>query len=245
MIQVDDVRAMDPDVGRQVTLAVGGGRSSWTIVGVVSSGPGTGGFAPRATVAGLAGNGLVGGAVVATEITGPGAQLEWIGRARSEMERAGFALQSTQLVAEGRRVMEDHLLIVADFLGAMAWVMIIVGGLGLASTMSLGVLERTREIGVLRAIGARHRAILTVVQVEGLVIALLSWAVALPLSVPMSLLLGRAFGRIMLPVPPRLAPEGTAVLLWLGLAVGVSVVACAWPAWRAVRVPTAVALSYE
>jgi putative ABC transport system permease protein len=57
--------------------------------------------------------------------------------------------------------------------------------------------------------------------------------------------LGQAFGRIMLPVPARFAPEMTAVLLWLGLAVGVSVVACAWPAWRAVRVPTAVALSYE
>ena len=65
-----------------------------------------------------------------------------------------------------------HLLMVADFLGVMAWVMIAVGGLGLASTMSLAVLERTREIGVMRAIGARHGAIHLIIQVEGLVIAL-------------------------------------------------------------------------
>jgi predicted lysophospholipase L1 biosynthesis ABC-type transport system permease subunit len=47
-----------------------------------------------------------------------------------------------------------------QFLGAMGWVMIVVGAAGLASTMSLGVLERTREVGVLRALGARDLAVL-------------------------------------------------------------------------------------
>ena len=232
-------------VGREVTLVVGGRPTTWTVVGVVAGGPGTSAFGPRETVSRLAGDGRVAGAVVATEIAGPALQLEWIGWVRGEMESAGFAVQSTQLLSEGRRVMEDHLLMVADFLGVMAWLMIVVGGLGLASTMSLAVLERTREIGVLRAIGARHRAILTMVQVEGLVIAVLSWAMAIPLSVPMSVLLGQAFGRIMLPVPVSLAPEMTGVMLWLGLVVAVSVVACAWPAFRATRITTAAALAYE
>ena len=106
-------------------------------------------------------------------------------------------------------------------------------------------LERTREIGVLRAIGARPRAILTMVQVEGLVIALLSWLLAIPLSLPMSVLLGRAFGRIMLPVPISYLPHPLGVLQWLGVVIGVSVVACAWPAIRATRITTAAALSYE
>jgi len=83
------------------------------------------------------------------------------------------------------------------------------------------------------------------VQVEGLVIAVLSWAVAIPLSVPMSVLLGQAFGRIMLPVPVRFAPEAVGVLLWLALVVAVSLVACAWPAFRATRITTAAALAYE
>ena len=48
----------------------------------------------------------------------------------------------------------DHLLMVVDFLAAMGWTMLVVGALGLGSTMALAVLERTREIGVLRAIGA-------------------------------------------------------------------------------------------
>jgi putative ABC transport system permease protein len=142
-------------------------------------------------------------------------------------------------------VVEDHLLMVAGFLGIMSQLMIVVGGLGLASTMSLAVLERTREIGVLRAIGARHRSIFTIVQVEGLVIALLSWLVAIPLSLPMSVLLGQAFGRIMLPVPIRYLPEQSGVMLWFGVVVIVSLVACAWPALRAMRITTAAALTYE
>ena len=134
---------------------------------------------------------------------------------------------------------------VAGFLLVMAQLTVVVGGLGLASTMSLAVLERTREIGVLRAIGATPRAIHGIVQAEGLVVALLSWLLAVPLSLPASVLLGRAFGRIMFEVPVSWRPQGAAVAVWLALVVVVSVVACAWPAWRATRVPAARALAYE
>ncbi len=231
-------------VGAAVTLMVGGRPVRWTIAGVVEAGPAHVAYAPREFVARLVTGGRVDRVMVATAAPGP-SQLELIGRLRAELERAGYSVQSTQLLSEGRRVMEDHLLMVADFLGAMAWLMIVVGALGLASTMGLAVLERTREIGVLRAIGAGHGAILTIVQVEGLVIAVLSWAIAIPVSVPMSLVLGRAFGRVMLPVPPTLVPGAAGVLVWLALVVAVSVVACAWPAFRATRVTTAAALAYE
>ena len=111
--------------------------------------------------------------------------------------------------------------------------------------MSLSVLERTREIGVLRAIGARHRTIVLIVQGEGLVVAVLSWALAVPLSVPMSVAVARSFGRVMLPVPAGMAPQGSALLAWLVLAVMVAALACAWPAWSATRITTAQALAYE
>jgi putative ABC transport system permease protein len=115
--------------------------------------------------------------------------------------------------------------------------------LGLASTMSLAVLERTREIGVLRAIGAQHGTILRMIQIEGLVIAVLSWALALPLSLPMSVALGKSFGRVMLKVPVHLLPDGAGVLRWLTVVVVLSLIACAWPAWRAMRITTSAALS--
>ena len=83
------------------------------------------------------------------------------------------------------------------------------------------------------------------VQVEGLVIALASWLLAIPLSVPMSLVLGRVFGGIMLPVAVRPVPLPSALVLWLAVCVVVSVLASAWPARKALRVPTAAALAYE
>jgi putative ABC transport system permease protein len=234
------------NLGRTVTLMIGGTPSEWTVTGVVASMPSASAFVER-TALGHAVNDLRSGQLVVTAaLSGAGAQSELIRRLRGELAAAGFEVASGQLLVESRRVMEDHLLMVAGFLLLMSQAMLVVGGLGLASTMSLSVLERTREIGVLRAIGARHRAILTLIQVEGLVIALASWALAIPLSIPMSTVLGRAFGRIMLPVRNEARiPDPGGILLWLGVVVVVSVLACAWPGYRATRITTAAALAYE
>jgi len=172
-------------------------------------------------------------------------QSELVARLRETLGAAGYDVANADLVQAGRAGVEDHLLMVAGFLLIMSQLALVVGGLGLASTMGLAVLERTREIGVLRAIGASHAAIFGLVQAEGLVIALVSWLVAIPLSIPVSVLLGMAFGRIMMPVPVRFLPETSGVMLWLGLAVVLSIVATAWPARRAMQVTTAAALACE
>ncbi len=231
--------------GAKIMLALAGQRRPWTIVGVIDMGTQSNAYAPRAAIDALYGNHNASSLVVATTSRSAAMQLDAVLRLRAACTDAGMAVASSQMRTENRRVIEDHLLMVVDFLGVMAWVMIIVGGMGLASTMSLGVLERTREIGVLRAIGARHSAIIAIIQTEGLVIAVLSWLISLPLSIPMSVVLADAFGRVMFTVPVHYLPNGGAALRWLALVVGVSLIACAWPARRATRVPTAAALSYE
>jgi putative ABC transport system permease protein len=232
-------------LGRAVEMEVAGRRSRWTVVGVVDAGPLPSGFASREALLAAAGASGVSTVAVATDVTGDASQVDLIQRVRAELETAGIAVASSQLLEESRRVTEDHLLMVVEFLGAMGWVMVVVGGMGLASTMSLAVLERTREIGVMRAVGAKHGSILAMVQAEGLVVALLSWAIALPLSLPMSVALGEAFSRVMLRVPVTWIPEAGGVVRWLGVVVIVSIVACAWPAIRATRVTVAAALQYE
>jgi putative ABC transport system permease protein len=233
-------------IGGGVTLVIDGRSSQWNVLGVVESGPGSMAFATREAIARATGDDRMDRAVVSASDGDPASQAELSRRLRGELQDRGFEIGSSQLMAESRRVLEDHLLLVAGFLLIMSQAMIVVGGLGLASTMSLSVLERTREIGVLRAIGARHASILTMVQVEGLVIGIASWALAIPLSVPMSVILGNAFGRIMMPVRfVTLVPEPSGMLLWLVVVVAVSLVACAWPAYRATRVTTAAALAYE
>jgi putative ABC transport system permease protein len=240
---VDD----DPQlgVGNKVTLIIGGQQSQWTIVGVTDTGPAPAAFASRETIAPMATDGGANILVIAATEDVRGSMLDLIRRVRGELGEAGFEVSTGQLMSAQREVVEDHLVMVAGFLGNMSLLMIVVGGLGLASTMSLAVLERTREIGVLRAIGARHRSILAMVQIEGLVIAVLSWAVALPLSIPMSVALEVVFGRIMFRTPIKLVPELGGVVQWFAVVVVVSIVSCAWPAIRATRIPTAKALAFE
>jgi putative ABC transport system permease protein len=232
-------------VGSTVTLVIDGRSADWEIIGVVETGPSPSAYAPREVIGAMVSGGNASTVVVRSAYQGEASQLDLIQRLRVALVARGITVTSSLVVAEARRGTEDHLLMVVDFLGSMAWLMILVGGLGLASTMGLAVLERTREIGVLRAIGARHGAILAMIQVEGLTIALLSWGLAVPLSVPISVLLGKAFGRIMLRVPVIWLPDAKGVALWLALVVVVSLLACAWPARRAMRVPTAAALAYE
>jgi putative ABC transport system permease protein len=232
--------------GDTLTLMIGGARSRWLIVGEASGGIGLpNAYTGRTALAAQANGGLATTAVVVSEARGPASILDLIQRVRGELDAAGLAVASTSLVAESRRVVEDHLLTVAQFLGAMAWVLIVVGGLGLASTMSLAVLERTREIGVLRAIGARHRSVLAIVLVEGLVIGVLGWLIAIPLAAPISAVLALVFGRTMMAVPVTWIPDLASIGIWLGLVIVVSVVATALPALMAMRVPTGAALSYE
>ncbi len=231
--------------GRRVTLDIGETRNEWTVAGVFEGGP-----SPQAytTIASLAAAGVdtrASSVVVSTPMEGLASRVELIQRVRAALDQAGFTVSRTQLLDEARRVTEDHLLMVVQFLGVMGWVMILVGGMGLASTMGLAVLERTREIGVMRAIGARHGTLMTLIQVEGLVIALIAWAVAIPLSLPFSLALSDAFGRIMFRVPIVWIPDAGSVWRWLGVVLAVSLVACSWPALRATRQTIARALACE
>lgn len=228
-----------------VRLLIEGKVVTWRVVGIVEGGPSDAAYVTREALAATTGQRGAATAVIASTAGDDASRLEIMQRVRGSLIEAGLEPASGQLISEQRKVVEDHLLTVVDFLGVMGQLMIVVGGLGLASTMSLAVLERTREIGVLRAIGAQHGAILAMVQVEGLVIALLSWAIALPLSIPLSAMLGQAFGRIFLQVPLTLLPEATGALRWLAVVLVVSVAACAWPAHAAMRVTTAAALSYE
>lgn len=232
-------------VGSTVDLTIGGRTMPWHVVGLIDGGPAPTAWTSREVLARATGRPVISSVMVATGEGNLATQVDLIQRVRSALDVAAMPVGSSQLLSENRRVTEDHLLMVVDFLSVMAWVMIAVGGMGLASTMGLAVLERTREIGVLRAIGANHGAILTMIEVEGLVVALLGWLVALPLSIPMSVVLGEAFGRVMFRVPLILVPEASGVWRWLVVVIVVSVVACAWPALRATRGTIARALAYE
>jgi putative ABC transport system permease protein len=132
------------------------------------------------------------------------------------------------------------------FLLLMAVLLAAVGGLGLMGTMSINVLERTREIGVMRAIGAGNWAIQRIVIVEGVLIGLISWAIGAVLAFPVSYGMNQALGAIFQSEDSFtfvFSYEG--VLMWLGIVVGLAALASFLPAWNASRVTVRDVLAYE
>lgn len=233
-------------VGEPLMLRTGGNAQSWTLAGLIDTGPQAVAYARRAVLDAQAGDALAGTLMVAFDSGAREAtQLDGIARLRASLAEADMPIASSQRTAESRAAYEDHLLLVVQFLGSMGWLMLAVGATSLASTMGLAVMERRRELGVMRAIGARDGVTMAMVQVEGLVVTGLAWLAALPLSVPMSVLLAEAFGRVMFPLPAPWWPDPAAAVGWLLVMVPVSVLACAWPAWRAARTPVAASLAYD
>ncbi|WP_266182017.1 ABC transporter permease [Dyella humicola] len=232
-------------VGQPIQLTIDGRQASLQVVGIMDSGPEPVAYMSQPGFAAWRGRDLASLLLVRSVARDKDAQLDLIRRLRDAFDNQGLAVASSHLLSEERQGIEDHLQMVVSFLGVMGWVMIVVGGMGLASTMSVAVLERQREIGVLRAIGARGRTILGMVQLEGLMMALLGWLVSLPLSVPVSVALSRSFANVMFPVPASLMPEPVGAWRWLVLVTIVSVVACAWPARQAMRLSVVRALQYE
>lgn len=131
------------------------------------------------------------------------------------------------------------------FLLIMAILIAVVGSLGLTGTMSMNVLERTREIGVMRTIGASDAAIMQSVITEGLMIGLITWALSVGLSFPISSMLATVIGKTLLEsdLPLNITPAG--ILLWLALVVILSIVASAAPARNAARLTINEVLAYE
>ncbi|MFC4525124.1 ABC transporter permease [Dyella halodurans] len=232
-------------VGQPIQLTIDGRPASLRVVGIMDSGPEPVAYVSRSGFAAWRGRDLASVLRVRSVARDRDGQLDLIRRLRDAFDNQGLTVASSHLLSEERQGIEDHLQMVVSFLGVMGWVMIVVGGMGLAATMSVTVLERQREIGVLRAMGARGRTILGMVQLEGLTMALLGWLVSLPLSVPISVAMSRSFAKVMFPVPASLTPEPVGVMRWLVLVSIVSVVACAWPAQQARRMSVVKALQYE
>jgi putative ABC transport system permease protein len=125
---------------------------------------------------------------------------------------------------------------------AMAVVMATVGTLGLASTMGVSVVERTREFAVMKTVGATPRRIIVLLIAEALFIGALSWIIALILAVPLTGLVDTLVGRLgfVAPLPFIISPS--AAFGWLALLGGVSLVSTILPANRAAHMSVAKAL---
>lgn len=139
----------------------------------------------------------------------------------------------------------DGFNVLTGFLLFLAGLTALVGSIGLAGTMSMNVMERTREIGVMRAIGASNKVLMRMVIVEGTLIGLMSWVLGSLLAFPISKIMSDSVNRAIFDAPSNFALTSTGFLLWLGAVIILSVLASAMPARNASRLTIREVLAYE
>jgi len=171
---------------------------------------------------------------------------EQIGKEVDETLRAnGIKISDVEAGMVTRQQRSQGMNILVIFLLTMALLTAFVGSIGLMGTMGMNVLERTREIGVMRAIGAVDGEIMKSVVVEGTMIGLISWTIASVLSLPISFFMLRIISTAMLDtvMPLKITPIG--IFIWLGVVLLLSVVASLVPARSAARLTIREVLAYE
>ena len=131
------------------------------------------------------------------------------------------------------------------FLLIMAILTAVVGAMGLTGTMGMNVLERTREIGIMRAIGADDRAVMRTVIAEGFVIGFMSFVLAIIVSIPITYGLSTIVSLAVFETPIDVIFTFSGYAIWFGLVLLLSVVGSILPARNAARLTIREVLAYE
>lgn len=244
-------RYPDLDVGDTLRMRVNGKKSEWVVVGFFQLVGKSAGFVAYTNYEYLASfirqeNRALTFRVTATRPNLTIKEQEELGsRIEKALQDNGIGVTE---VRAGAYLIEDTsrpLDTLTLFLLIMAGLTALVGSFGLAGTMSMNVLDRTREIGVMRAIGASDRMVMSLVLVEGVLIGLISWLAGVVVAVPITQLLSDVIHLAIFDARAEFTFTAFGPLAWLGCVIVLSVLASVVPARSAARLTIREALAYE
>ncbi|WP_406278729.1 FtsX-like permease family protein [Streptomyces sp. NBC_00191] len=232
-------------VGDDITLTVDGRPTTWHVVGIASD-FGTQGAAyvtdqAYAKISRAPGQASM--IRIVTDRHDPAGRQATLDQVERALAAGGVSIGGAGSINELKAALDGHVAVLSQALIAIALVMGLVGLLGLASTMSTNVIERTREFGVLHTIGATASAVRTIVVVEGVLIGALSIGLALVLSPPLTHLLGDYIGTEAFVQPLPFQFSTPALLLWTVAALAGAAGATTAAARRASRLTVREALT--
>ena len=239
----------DPDIklGDTINIKLEGREMAWQVVGIVQ-GVLTGGigYANQDFLAReLNFVGRSGWTLIMADQQDAAFQKDLARRLKTHFDAAGMRVTTISTTAEIRETIEFQFNIIVVLLAVMAVLIALVGGLGLMGTMSINVLERTREIGVMRAVGASDGSVLRIVLVEGVLVGVISWVIGSLLGYPMGQLLSNIVGASLLESPLTYTFAVNGAIGWLAAVLVIASLASFLPAWNASRLSVRQTLAYE
>jgi putative ABC transport system permease protein len=232
--------------GDTVQLLIGGAPTTWRVVGLVEEkGHGSGVYATAEGFAKAMGqppqaNQL---RIVTTRHDEPARQAvaDAVNRALTDV---GIEVRSAASISRSDAISAGHLGPIILILLGVALPLGVVGAIGLASAMSANVLDRTREFGVMHAIGALPKAVRRVVTAEGVFLALSSCLVAVIPTLGLTAVLGAGLGNLFFSAPLPYRISVPAILIWTAVVILSAVLATEAAATRASRLTVREALAY-
>jgi len=236
------------EVGDKIQLTVGEREVTWEVVGLMLKigNEITDNFVPFEALARVARSAGRGGLLmVRGEEDSPQARARLMEDLKATYTAEHMEPATLQSADETRAQSEAQFNIIVYLLLAMAILAASVGAVGLLSTFSINVYERRREIGVMRAIGATSKAVSGIYIAEGIIVGVMSWLLAAPLSYLASKFFSDAVGMATMEAPLEFRYSIAGLLGWLALVAVIGAVASLWPARSATRVSVREALSYE
>ena len=248
------LEAANVKVGDRIILKTGTKEMEWKVVGAVreigarrrGQNIAASAYVNRDYLAGITGmEGNTADIRIKTEQHSHAAMRSAAEQLERQFDSAGLHRFSVNPSNERMQELKDHLAVIQVFLLLMAALVAIVGGLALASTMSINVLERTREFGIMRAIGASTDDVLQIVVIEGIVISILSWLAATVIARPLGVVIGDFAGQIFIRTRLENVFSPLAMAGWFVLVILIGIIASAYPAWREARLPVQQVLAYE
>ena len=228
-------------LGQQTTIAYGDARVEARLVGIVEEATEPGLYASAAVHDALVGDPALGGAL---RVVARGESAAIADRIEAALFAAGALPALAFERAELMRATTDHFAILLVLLATVAAVALLVGALGLAASIAASLVERRREIAMVRAIGASDARLLALVLGETVVLVGLAVALSLALSLPLSTALAARLGTAALHVAVPLHVSPVAIVVWVVAAVVLGALAAALPLRRALAPTPAMALAH-
>lgn len=152
---------------------------------------------------------------------------------------------TTSVKLEERAYADNQFASVTSMLLSLAMLVAAVGGIGLMGSLGISVVERTREIGVMRAVGAKSRTIMSIFIMEGVLQGLISWVIAIPLALILAEPLAKQLGQTMIEVDLDFAFYWQGVAVWLLVVLIIAMFASIIPARKAGNISVQESLAYS
>jgi putative ABC transport system permease protein len=222
-------------IGNRVTLPMG----TFRVVGIARE-P----FSPALAYVPLT-NAMTNNVRLALDKTDPASIDRVKGQLEESLQREGIKAAHMTSLNESRFGFDQHMVMIYVALIIMSALIGGVGALGLMTTMSINVLERRREMGVLRAVGATPRMVWLMLVGEGVVVGVFSWILASLAAWPLSRGVGNFLMRTMFRSSLDSVFELRGLVFWLAVSLLLGAVASFVPARHAMRQPVREALGYE